>query len=195
MARKSAKEAADEKRRFYMYLSYEEQMDMLTDAELGRVMRYVYDYANTGVKAKDEAPLVNMMVSIITTRYDIDKENYVETVERNRENAAKGGNASAEARKKKTGEQPEQTEQKEAVVQTGSTASQKEPKDIIEPDRRDRGEDDEIDEDVIEEDEKKLLSSSSTRSRSACSIVEHYENGYRLYGAGSSAVGQVRTER
>lgn len=157
MARKkTAREKADEKRRFYMYLSYGRQMEMLTDEELGRTMRHVYHYADTGKLRDDKSPLVNMLVSVITTQYDIDKENYVEMIEQNRENASKGGEKSAEIRRAKAeqarpeaqnGEDDEKENEEvsfaeaehvsfnKAVVQTGTTASRNEPRLKNEPDR------------------------------------------------------------
>ena len=196
MARKkSARERAEEKRRFYLYLRYEEQMNMLSDEALGRTIRQVYNYANNRKVEPDSDMLVNMLVSVITTQFDIDRENYVETVQQNMDNGAKGGEKSAEVRRakaetaKQNGEVCEEAFAEsddvldevsfnEAVVQKGTTASRNEPMEKNEPDREIDRKTDRVNDRKTEKD-KNYYYYSSCRSAGE---TEDAENEFIHYG-------------
>ena len=110
-------ELTEERERFYMYRSYEEQMALLTDEQVGRVMRGVFHYLNTGEKLDQERE-VNLMLSVITCRLDFDARRYTKKVEKRREAGRKGGLASASKRaRERRAEADEEAEANEAALE------------------------------------------------------------------------------
>lgn len=79
-----------DKSSFLIYLDYEEQFNLLTDEQIGRLMRAIIKYEKTR-----EIPqlngIVKMAFSFIKTQLDRDREKYEARCEKNRENAKKGG--------------------------------------------------------------------------------------------------------
>lgn len=79
-----------DKSSFLIYLDYEEQFNLLTDEQIGRLMRAIIKYEKTR-----EIPqlngIVKMAFSFIKTQLDRDREKYEAKCEKNRENAKKGG--------------------------------------------------------------------------------------------------------
>lgn len=75
---------------FLIYLDYEEQFNLLTDEQIGQLMRAIIKYEKTR-----EIPqlngIVKMAFSFIKTQLDRDREKYEARCEKNRENAKKGG--------------------------------------------------------------------------------------------------------
>ena len=88
---------AEDKTSFILYGSYEEQLDMLTDEQTGKLLKAIYVYARTGEKHSDD-PMVAMMLSVISHQMDIDARKYAESVERRKVAASKAGKISAEKR-------------------------------------------------------------------------------------------------
>ena len=80
----------NEKISFILYGSYEEQINMLTDEQAGKLIKSVYSYMRTGEKHTDD-PLVNMLLSVISHQLDIDARKYAEKKERLKEAGRKGG--------------------------------------------------------------------------------------------------------
>ena len=91
---------AEDKISFILYGSYEEQLDMLTDEQTGKLLKAIYVYARTGEKHSDD-PMVAMMLSVISHQMDIDARKYAESVERRKASASKAGKISAEKRSMK----------------------------------------------------------------------------------------------
>ena len=87
----------EDKISFILYGSYEEQLDMLTDEQTGKLLKAIYVYARTGEKHSDD-PMVAMMLSVISHQMDIDARKYAESVERRKASASKAGKISAEKR-------------------------------------------------------------------------------------------------
>lgn len=79
-----------EKVSFLIYLSYEEQFEMLSDEELGKLMRAILQYEKSGEIPMLDRPL-NLAFSFIKTRLDDDRKKYKEKCEKNRKNGMKGG--------------------------------------------------------------------------------------------------------
>lgn len=79
-----------DKSSFLIYLDYEEQFNLLTDEQIGQLMRAIIKYEKTR-----EIPqlngIVKMAFSFIKTQLDRDREKYEARCEKNRENAKKGG--------------------------------------------------------------------------------------------------------
>lgn len=75
---------------FLMYLDYEEQFDLLTDEQLGQLIRAIVKYEKTGeITELDSA--TKMAFSFIKAQLDRDREKYNNKCEKNRANGAKGG--------------------------------------------------------------------------------------------------------
>lgn len=79
-----------EKASFLMYLDYEEQFNLLTDEQIGKLIRAIFKYENTG-EVEELDGMVKMAFSFIKTQLDRDREKYQARCEKNRENAKKGG--------------------------------------------------------------------------------------------------------
>ena len=81
---------------FVLYGSYEEQMQFLTDEQLGRLIRNVMHYVRTGDQ-KTEEPIIDMMLSVMANDIRNQKRNM-----KKRSDAGKaGGEASAKAKEEK----------------------------------------------------------------------------------------------
>ena len=75
---------------FILYGSYEEQLNMLTDEQAGKLIKSVYTYVRTGEKQQSD-PMVNLLLSVVCHQLDIDARKYAESKERRREAGKKGG--------------------------------------------------------------------------------------------------------
>ena len=79
-----------EKASFLMYLDYEEQFNIMTDEQIGQLMRAIIKYEKTG-EVPNLDGMLKMAFSFIKTQLDRDREKYQARSEKNRENAKKGG--------------------------------------------------------------------------------------------------------
>ena len=79
---KTPEELAEERDRFYIYTSYEEQLNMLTFEQIGRAICALYHYFHTGEKLVQEKE-VNMMLSFMTSKLDDDTKHYAQKVKKN----------------------------------------------------------------------------------------------------------------
>lgn len=79
-----------DKNSFLIYTDYEEQFNLLTDAEIGQLMRAIIKYEKTKEEPKLDG-MLKMAFSFIKTQLDRDREKYEAKCEKNRENAKKGG--------------------------------------------------------------------------------------------------------
>lgn len=79
-----------DKNSFLIYLDYEEQFNLLTDEEVGQLMRAIIKYEKTGIVPELEG-MLKMAFSFIKTQLDRDREKYNKRCEQNKENAKKGG--------------------------------------------------------------------------------------------------------
>jgi len=80
----------EEKISFVLYGSYEEQVNMLTDEQAGKLFKGVFKYVRTGEKQNND-PMVKLMLSVIGHQLDIDAQKYAEKIERRKEAGRKGG--------------------------------------------------------------------------------------------------------
>lgn len=79
-----------DKSSFLIYLDYEEQFNLLTDEQIGQLMRAIIKYEKTREVPQLDG-VVKMAFSFIKTQLDRDREKYEARCEKNRENAKKGG--------------------------------------------------------------------------------------------------------
>ena len=75
---------------FLIYLDYKEQFELLSDEELGKLLRAIMLYEETG-EITELSGMLKMAFSFIKTQLDKDRQKYEEMCEKNRENAKKGG--------------------------------------------------------------------------------------------------------
>lgn len=83
---------------FLVYLDYEEQFDLLTDEQLGQLMRAIIKYEKTQ-QVPELTGMTKMAFSFIKSQLDRDREKYKNKCEKNRENGAKGGRPKKEKQK------------------------------------------------------------------------------------------------
>ncbi|MCI9245607.1 MAG: hypothetical protein HFJ30_00395 [Clostridia bacterium] len=79
-----------DKNSFLMYLDYEEQFNLMSDEEIGQLMRAIYQYEKTREVPKLDG-MLKMAFSFIKTQLDRDREKYEAKCEKNKENGARGG--------------------------------------------------------------------------------------------------------
>jgi hypothetical protein len=80
----------NEKNSFLIYLDYEEHFNLMTNEQLGQLIRAIIEYEKTRVVPKLEG-IVKMAFSFIKAQLDRDREKYEEKCSKNRENGKKGG--------------------------------------------------------------------------------------------------------
>ena len=87
------KDVTKEKDNYIMHCSYNEHFKLLTDEELGRLIRNVNDYVQNGIlpQYSNEERVLNMAFSFMKTTIDIEKEKYLEKCRKNKENGKRGG--------------------------------------------------------------------------------------------------------
>ena len=102
---------------FVMYGSYEEQMQFLSNEQLGMVIRNAMHYVRTG-EQKTEEPIVDMMVSVMANDIRNQKRNQIK---RSAAGSA-GGNASVKAKEKKKAAQEAAGTRESAKKGTNKTA-------------------------------------------------------------------------
>lgn len=79
-----------DKNSFLFYLDYEEQFNLLSDEQIGQLMRAIIKYEKTK-KEPNLDGMLKMAFSFIKTQLDRDREKYEKKCEKNKENGALGG--------------------------------------------------------------------------------------------------------
>lgn len=101
-----------DKNSFLIYLDYEEQFNLLTDEQVGQLIRAIIKYEKTKEEPQLEG-MLKMAFSFIKTQLDRDREKYEAKCEKNRENAKRGGRPKKQTdNKKPNGFQENQMEAK-----------------------------------------------------------------------------------
>ncbi len=78
------------KKSFIFYLDYQEQLNLLTDNQIGKLIRAIFKYEKSSeIMELDE--VTKMAFSFIKLQLDRDREKYIEKCAINRENGKKGG--------------------------------------------------------------------------------------------------------
>ena len=76
---------------FILYRSHYESISQLTDEQLGRLLRLLFQWQIEGKIEKDPEGVVNMAASFIINQFKVDRAKYQERCEMNRVNGQKGG--------------------------------------------------------------------------------------------------------
>lgn len=79
---------------FIIYKSFYKPISKLSDKQLGRLFRAIFEYNISGVVSVEED--IEMAFEFFKNQFDIDESKYQGKVERNRENGRRGGNQKAE---------------------------------------------------------------------------------------------------
>ena len=79
-----------EKVSFLMYLDYEEHFKLMTDEQLGQLLREIMEYEKTRQVPQLDG-MVKMAFSFIKAQLDRDREKYEEKCAKNKENGKRGG--------------------------------------------------------------------------------------------------------
>lgn len=79
-----------EKISFLIYLDYEEHFNLMTDEQLGKLIRAIMEYEKTRIIPELDG-MVKMAFSFIKAQLDRDREKYEDKCAKNRENGKKGG--------------------------------------------------------------------------------------------------------
>ena len=79
-----------EKVSFLMYLDYEEHFKLMTDEQLGQLLRAIMEYEKTRQVPQLDG-MVKMAFSFIKAQRDRDREKYEEKCAKNKENGKRGG--------------------------------------------------------------------------------------------------------
>ena len=82
-------------------MDYKEQFELLNDEELGKLLRAIMYYEETGKEANLDG-MSKMAFSFIKTRLDWDREKYIEKCEKNKKNGVKGGRPKKQMQNEKT---------------------------------------------------------------------------------------------
>ena len=91
-----------EKQSFLIYLDYKEQFELLSDEQLGKLIRYLMSYEETGEVPQISDGVVNMAFYFIKSQLDRDREKYNKKCEQNKENGKRGGRPKKRMDNKKT---------------------------------------------------------------------------------------------
>lgn len=86
---------------FLIYLDYQEQFELLTDEQVGQLIKAIIKYEKTGEIVELDG-MTKMAFSFIKTQLDRDREKYQAKCEKNRENAKKGGRPKKQTETEKT---------------------------------------------------------------------------------------------
>lgn len=79
-----------EKNSFLIYLDYEEQFNLLSNEEIGILIKAIIKYEKTKEVSQLDG-MLKMAFSFIKTQLDRDREKYEKKCEKNKENGSKGG--------------------------------------------------------------------------------------------------------
>lgn len=91
-----------DKNSFLFYLDYEEHLELLTDEQIGQLIKAMIKYEKTG-DVPELNGMLKMAFSFIKTQLDKDREKYNQRCEKNKENGAKGGRPKKQKSKKPNG--------------------------------------------------------------------------------------------
>lgn len=75
------------KRTFSLYIDYWDWFKLLTDEELGRLLRAIFRYEREGIEPEPEDEKISIFFHMIKEGLDRDRKHYETLCNRNRENA------------------------------------------------------------------------------------------------------------
>lgn len=105
---------------YIMHCDYGNHFELLTDAELGRLIRDVNNYVKNGVLPQytKEDRVLNMAFSFMKTNIDIETEKYIKKCEKNRENGRRGGRPRNPEKPNGFEENPQETKKADTDTET-----------------------------------------------------------------------------
>lgn len=96
----------NKKQSFLMYYEYEENLEVLTDEQLGKLLRAIFKYEKLGFEPKNLGSLELMAFNFIKGNLNRDKEKYDKRAETSAINGKKGGRPRKEKPNQKPNEKP-----------------------------------------------------------------------------------------
>lgn len=75
------------KNKFTLYLDYWDWFKLLTDEELGRLLRALFNYEREGIEPRDDDEKIKIFFCMIKETLDRDRKHYETICNRNRINA------------------------------------------------------------------------------------------------------------
>ena len=109
----------DNKKAFLMYYEYEEQLEDLTDEQLGQLVRIIFKYEKTGEEPQNLGFLMKMAFSFIKGNLNRDREKYDKRSETSAINGKKGGRPSTKKPNSKPNEKPKKPKKADIDIETG----------------------------------------------------------------------------
>ena len=85
------KELYQRKNGFLLYKNYIKTVNKMTNEQAGELFKMILHYANTGELLESDDPRVDSAFDFIGERLEFNTQSYVETCQKNAENAVKGG--------------------------------------------------------------------------------------------------------
>lgn len=98
---------------FHLYLDYDEQFRMLSDAQAGMLIKALFSYANDGEEPDFDDLTVKLFFSILKKSMDREFENYQKVCEQNRKNASARYAAACDRRQEEKEEEKENKDEEE----------------------------------------------------------------------------------
>ena len=141
-----------DKKSFLLYYEYRQHIKLLTDEQLGRLIRALFDFEIDGIIPDfSDAPIISMCFSFISADMERNKSHYEDMCSKNSTNGAKGGRPS----KKRT--VIEKTEKSERFFEKPKKADKEKDNDKD----KDKGKEEEKEEDKESEPKGALSDSKS----------------------------------
>ena len=80
-----------EKKSLLLYYDYADHFAFLTDEQLGRLIRAMFDYEINRVVPEFDEPVMKMCFSFVQSNLDRDLQKYIDKCSKNSENGKRGG--------------------------------------------------------------------------------------------------------
>lgn len=109
----------EHKKAFLMYYDYEEQLEDLTDEELGKLVRIIFKYEKTGEEPQNLGFLLKMAFSFIKGNLNRDRQKYDRRSETSAINGKKGGRPSTKKPNSKPNEKPKKPKKADIDIEIG----------------------------------------------------------------------------
>lgn len=110
---------------YIMHCDYDDHFNLLTDGELGRLIRDVNNYVKNGVLPHytKEDRVLNMAFSFMKTNIDIETQKYIKKCEKNKENGKRGGRPKNSEKPNGFGENPTEAKKPDTDTETDTNTS------------------------------------------------------------------------
>ena len=109
----------DEKKAFLMYLDYEDNLQDLSDEELGQLLRAIFKYEKTREEPQNLGSLAKLAFGFIKGNLNRDREKYDKRSETSAINGKKGGRPSTKKPNSKPNKKPKKPKKADIVIETG----------------------------------------------------------------------------